>query len=1167
MALQELEGATLGEKHRSYNKMLKESQHSLADTGESDIDNLLKIDIACQNKNIEYIINILKGEDMLYVRRALTRCTWLYTDNEFANIVNPDYLQSEIFPNMNTKSILMFKKQIRRNIRDESRAEQFYLKETDKIEACKWLPYCSVPFIENNIEQYIKPYNMSNQIKLRLFKRLCEKSITIFEIIMKNVPNYEGKNYLKAAIFLLNTNPDKYLDIMECSEYQYPRLNHKSTDTIMKHSKTRVMEKIEDYIKVVHIPTFVKYLQVNEIKSFLVVQAKKKVDSFQYRGLRRLFQYDTLKYFIYRLPKEEQFDFVKKVCMRIEDETAEKEASNTDTGIAALREIIYNNNPKWYEWYQFAEFDHAFAELTKLISQNVESHEKFALLTVLVKCAKQNLERIQTILNYYNNKHTNEDESSKIQFVTEIIKHTHVSKFDEKTWSMLSKIFKTKNIYEVPVPFSCNTQLINFIILYNALNDQKTPEEVKKQFMFDTLKSYNTKMNQAQKDKVFNYLYEMAKPKLSSPVNKESDFTESIQTLSNILMLLMDWDKQLVEYPLVLNRIKELIKLKKEHSYKASLSELYNINKSWRKHMFEESLDLNPCEEVCLNALKHEPQLFMRHNEEISTIKKDDDISLKRFLSKLRIYWSQSLAQEWIEVYFNNINETNGQKAAVRGIVSILPQKPFSSMIEKYQPAQPKIDWKQTDDRTINVQRLIAKNMHRARPQPTPDAILGYAKGDYLQFALPSLLAIFYNVKFPVLRQYIPKLLDSPVSLQKHGIRLAFKKLDREELKSLFLNCWKSSKNATIRSIIFSYTHTLLCNEKDDTNSASLWELLEIFIDNLTFTEDKEIYKLFAGVSQVPMNVRAKYLVKGYNFLQKLIPTLKEDDRSHYEWITTQLAGHTRIVMETISSEFVISLIQEYIEKKFFKSDDKYVSYVYHSDDGVQILSAYLLCSKNENEQIEKYERNFVPLLRQSLEKWGEKSNGTYFVRKNFHQLLVRLSYDLKDYVAEKNMLIPLKMFTLILNELEENLTVTENYILLTKWKLTVAFAKLTQEHSSTEDNKIIPLEFGKICLEYLKKDVELHFPCIYVLFSKCVKHFLNMITPEDAKLEFYNGMLSDKDYIQGNLAVIEIALDSSRDRNYEPLWKRIASHPSVEVKMHYYNKIGEKEKAIGYGF
>ncbi|CAB3246220.1 unnamed protein product [Arctia plantaginis] len=1162
MAPQELEGATLGEKHRSYNKRLQESQLSVADIGESDIGNLLKIDIACQNKNVEYILKVLKGEDMLYVARALTRCTWLYTDNEYANIVNPDYLQSEIFPNMNTKSIIMFKKQIRRNIRDESRAEQFYLKEIDKSEACKWLPYCSVAFIENNIEQYVKPSGLS-QIKLRLFKRLCEKSITIFEIIMKHVPSYAGSHYLKAVTFLLNTNTDKYMDILESSEYQYPKLNHKSTDLIMKHSKTRVIEKIDNYIKVIHIPTFVKYLEVNEIKNFLTVQAKKKVDSFQYRGLSRLFRYDTLKYFIYRLPKEEQFDFVKKVCMR-ENEIVEKEVPNMDTNSV----IIYNNNKKWYDWYQFAQFDNAFDELTKLISQNVESREKLALLTVLVKCAKQNLEHIQTILNYYINKHMNEDESSKIQFVTEIIRHTHVSKYDDKTWSMLNKVFKSRNIYKAsPVAFSCNTEVLNFIIIYNALNDQETPEEIKKQFMFNTLKSYNTKMNQAQKDKVFNYLYELSKSKMSSSVTTETDFTESLETLSNILKLLKDWNKQLVEYPLILNRIKELIQLKKEHSYKASLSKLYNINKSWRKHMFEESIGLSPCEEVCLNALKHEPQLLVRHSEEMGIIKKDDTISLKRFLSKLRIYWPQSLAQEWIELYFNNINDTNSQKAAVRGIVAILPQKPFLSMIEKYQPVQAKIDWKQADDRVISVQRLIAKNMHRARPQPPPDAILGYAKGDYLQFALPSLLAIFYNVKFPVVRQYVPKLLDSPVSLQKHGIRLAFKKLDREELKSLFLNCWKSSKNTTIRSIIFKYTHTLLCNEKEATNSASLWELLEIFIDNLTFTEDKDIYKLFSEVSQVPICIRAKYLIKGYNFLQKLIPTLNENDRSYYELITTQLAGHSRVVMETISSDFVISLIQEYLDKRFFNYNDKYVSYVYHSDDGVQIISAYLLCSKTEDEQIQKYQNVFAPLMRRSLEKWGEKSNGTYFVRKHFYQLLTRLCYDLKDYVADKNMLIPLKMFTLILDELEKNLPVTENYIILTKWKLAVAFAKLTQEHSSTKDNNIIPLEFGKICLKYLKKDVEEHFPCIYVLFSKCVKQFLFMITPENAKLEFYEGMLSDKDFIQGYLAVIEIALDSRRDLNYKPLWKQIVSHPSVEIKMHYYNKIEEKEKETNYAF
>lgn len=1175
MAPLDLDGDTLGKKHQHYNKLLKEaidngqtvSDFKLED---NDIENLLKIDLASHNKDVDYILSVFKCGDMLCVSRAITQCTWLITEQQYANIINPEYLHTQLLPHMNTKAFIKLNKHIRHNIKDEARAENFYLHEKQLTESIKWLPHCSVSFIENNVAKHV------DHIKVRTFKRLCEKSITIFEIVLNQIQVYDKKRYAQAVTFFLHTDVDKYLDIIEKNEWYhgYPNFSDKATDLIMKKSPKRVIDKFDQYIKSIDIPTFSKYLKPDEIKTFLYTQAKKDNNNHKFYGLQRLFNYDILKYFIRRLPKGEQYDFVKKIF--IDKENADIVEENLTPGTEAYdMKKLFNAVPEpSYVWYRFATFQNAFEEITRLISKDLDNDDKYAMLNILISCAEHNLQHIQTLLNYYLDKHKNEEYYYKLQFVTELLKRTNIHQYDEKAWNMLNELFKALKMYEDSGESSYNNdnECIDAIIIYNLLHDQKIPAVIEKslKFTFRTLKSYRDKLNHEQKEKIFCFLYENQLSKLNDLVVNEEEFAKSIKILENVFELLRDWKKQLIDYPLVIDKIKEFVKIKRENSWKESLSSLYNFNKSWRRHMFEESVVMNASEKVCLNALKHEPQLLERYKKEVETLQTNDAISLQRLLAKLRVHWPHSLAQHWTLAYLENLNRIDGHKATIRGLCTSLPQKPLLEIIEKYKPAQAKIDWNGVDDRILSIQRFLAKNMHLARPQLSPDNILLYAKGDYLQFALPSLLAIFYNLNISESHQYIPKLLDAPVSIQKHGIRFAFQKLDHASVKNIFLKCWKASKNVSIRAIIFKFTFELLCNEKDPTKAVGLWELIELFIDNLTFEEDKTIYELLANVEKIPLNVRANYLIKSYKFIESLIPKVKEADRANYEVLSAQLAQHSREIMELLNEDFVIAIIQQLIDKDFFGYEGKFETTIYYSNGIIPVLSAFLLCAKNENIQTQKYEKVLVPLMKRAFAMWGEKRDGNYFIRLHFQHLLTCLSLDLKEYVVEKSMIIPVTMFLNIQNELNKSLSISENYLMLTKWKITVAIAQLTDKANvDCKDwenmcTKIAP-EFGKLCLEYLKQDVKLHFSCIYKLFSKALDRIFKTIIPEGAKLEIYECMLSDNDFVQGYLTIIDISFESyTYDKNkYEKLWQKILSHPSVEVKMHYYYRNGEERRYV----
>ncbi|KOB69353.1 Uncharacterized protein OBRU01_16527 [Operophtera brumata] len=1156
MALQDLKNETLGVKHKNYNKLVKDAiaENKTLDEkefkpAEQDLENLMKIDIASNKKDVDYIISVLKSKDMLYVSRALKKSKWLVED-QYEHIINPQHLRDQVFPQMTTVAGIKLAKLIRQHLKNESRVEEFLKSETDPKVAAKWLSRCSIPFTEKNVQKYM--HHLEN---LEL-KRLFEKSVSIFEA----ATNEQHKCYviLESASFLVNTHLNIYLDVVErVSKHERPKYNAKTTNIIMKQVSERIKEKFEIYSTLIHIPTFVKYFKSEEIKEFLYKQANK--DDIHSNRHARFYKYATMKLFVSKIQKEEQFDFVKnlfidKAILLIDENTLQR---GTDTfATRLLCNSVCSLTPSYF-WYEFAPFDIAFPEIKQLIHSETNLYEQSAMLKVLLLCTNGNMEYLKTVLTYYNAQHLKEEIQFKKEFLTNVVSNTDIHKYDDATWILLDTIIISMDVYIESA--STEQNCLEIVIIHNLLKSKPIPEIIEKKFSFNTLKNYQKKLSKEEGNKVFDYLFKHAKKSIeSNEINNQEEFSKAITWLDYLLNLLLDWNKALSDYPLIIKKIKEFIKIKKENNWKSDLSLLYNKNKSWRKYMFEESVNLYPTEDVCLNAIKHDPALLERYNNEVETICCNDAVSLRKLLNKLRIYWPNSLASDWSKSYVARLDKLGNHKALIRGICAMLPQKALNNIIKKYVPVVAKVDWSKTDELSLSLQRVIAKNMHIARPQPLPEDILQYAKGDYLQYALPSLLAIYYNLSRVHSKEQVPKLLDAPVSLQKHGIRLAFLKLDHSELKLHIYNIWKKTKNSSIRTVVFQLMFELLRKEKNDTKAQELWELLEVFIDNLSFQEDDKIYKLLPRVGDVPLCVRPKFLMKSYIFLKTLIHNSKKNS-DNYQYHIDIMAEYTRDIMELMPPEFVADILTEFINERFFKFENN-TGYVSSGIGMLKVLSAYLLCTKKEEIQMQRFEELLHPLIKRSLDMWNEKREGSYFMRRHIQEVLKNLLTDLNIYVIKNNMVIPVKMFTKIKNELQ-NLSVSENYLMLTMWKLTVRLTELIQSSNETDDwDKIcseIAAEFGKFCLDSLKEDVMSYFPCIYVLYAKALEMTLRDF-PMIIQLQIFEQMLSDVDFIQAYLATLKVFPNYESDEDttvkQRQLKKIIEDHPSVEVKMHYYN-------------
>ncbi|KAJ8712960.1 hypothetical protein PYW08_008264 [Mythimna loreyi] len=1138
-----LEGDTLGEKHRRFNKLVEDAiadkHHELCNikTDDSDIDNLLKINIASKTRNVDYIIEVMKSNDLLYAATAIKKSTWLITEQQYAHIINPEYLHTQLLHSMNPKSFNKLMLHIRLNLKDETRVEAFYeyLKETDS--AYKWLQNCSIPFIENVIKN-------ERLIPLSLFKRLCKRSAN-FITLNKRVIEHNDYEFKRGLLFLLKSHTQVYLNFLDEHENLYMgNIGKKRSEILMKTCSHRIFKKFEKFADVVDPSIAAKYLKKEEIKPFLFKQIKKQQQYFT--------EYENLKHFVKNMPEEEKQEFIRQTFIDRTDLTFLLSEDEQD---------FYKIDLQSYHWYEYVPFNVAFPNLKKLILAENSPTERIGMLSILIKCARKNLQHIKTLLQFVKDRHINEPYKFKIQFINNLLSQIPTHEFDLEIWNILDQLFHSMEVY---TESEKNVQLcLQAIVLYKVLHDEPVPEIIEQKMEIDHFHRNQKILDQKQNDKIFAYLLNTLLKKIrSSNVTSKSEFDVNSQHLINVLNLLKDWKKEISCFPFVLQKIQELVNNKLQNSWKID-PEIYNIKTSWRKYMFEESLSLSLCEETCLNALKHKPQLLMQHDKEVDTLRTNDAVSLRRLLTKLRIYWPDTLAKHWTDAYLHNLNKTTGQKAITRGLFVLLPQNEIINFAKKHAPSNFKINWGETDQTEINIQKNIAENLHVGRPLIPIDTVLWYANGDYLQYAVPSLNAIFSKWSTAELHKYVLKLLEAPISLQKLGLRLAISSLKpSSELKICILNIWKSTSNSIIRAVIFNNTYHQMCKVKNLTVEKELWTLLSMYFDTLTSRENKEILKCLGKVEKVPNIVRAEFYMKSYAYLTSLP---ENDTRNRLMEDLVAYARDNLDILESFNDDFVTDKLLSPAGTKFCKRDG----------DFINIFGHYVLWAKSEEDQLQRFRRVIEPAMEEAFLSWNKAYLDDYYVRINFSNFTRFLITNIKDYIWRRKS-SPAKLFTEIKNKMEKNLPLLENYITYTSWKLVTEHVKLMEQHiseignaSMTDDKEILWNEihvamYPALALQIvkcLKQDTEQYFPSICFLFEEAfLKAFDELFDYEsEYELEILKRMLYDPDFIPSYMVVSRATvkyfdIPNSSKRIRKEIREKIESHPSQEVQMHYFN-------------
>ncbi|XP_041986449.1 uncharacterized protein LOC121738457 [Aricia agestis] len=556
----QLNGINLGQRHYELNKKVdelftkKENFEKVSASEEkSDVERLLKIDLANLHKNLEYLANTLKCGDPLYISRAL-KCTALFEDHV---IINPEYLHSNIIPFMSQKMKRKMLTAIAMHVKDQERVDSFY-------------QYCinhKLNAIANKFvinasqlckEEYLKSHiDIDDSIKFELFFGNCYDLIDR-HMKRKKLNNYYCRSDLFRFSYLFSSSSEKYLNLLEeylenekCTYYNsYTKFGLRMSKIIMKKHKQRVFDKPWLYLGALNKSMITRYTSSDDAKKFAVALLPDRCKNLA--CFWSDYSYENYAFFLKKIPNNEIYAFLKQIfASKYPNEIFEMNFSFYRLGYHklmtseerhewALKHIEQKKEHfgplKDYKWYKFVKFNKAFFEIKKLIYVNKSAEVRSDLINVLVESASQ--EDVEDLLKYYYERHVNESTLLKENFLNKIIETHNVYKFDEKCWTLFMKLLHSLEAFTL----NNNSAYTIIAVLYNIIKYKTIPENLETFCTFG--RSFPgwinviDKLDSEEKELVFNYLREHFANKIKQLMDTDSENLKKEEVKKEIVLLI-----------------------------------------------------------------------------------------------------------------------------------------------------------------------------------------------------------------------------------------------------------------------------------------------------------------------------------------------------------------------------------------------------------------------------------------------------------------------------------------------------------------------------------------------------------------------------------------------------------------------------------------------------
>ncbi|CAG4987421.1 unnamed protein product [Colias eurytheme] len=781
--------------------------------------------------------------------------------------------------------------------------------------------------------------------------------------------------------------------------------------------------------------------------------------------------------------------------------------------------------------------------LSKLINCDTDD---FILCSKILQEFKINLPEIMKNLKF------------TFHFINIVGRRFKIHRFNMELWNIYNDIFKEINIKKYCKRNKTLQLYIRNIIAYKIMQNQNISEEILSDFEFHTYKSDLTKFNEDEKKLLFEFLMNFALIKVANSFKKQE---EVLIWMERLVKLFDDWGKNMNDYYFVRNRIRFTILCIQGVSGIDGLQKVYDRKKFWRKALFRELIFSKACEAIdskaCVNILKHDPKILFRIKDKVLACSTGVK-TYRNFYCKIRTFWPNTLALSFKSLHMARLKTL----PSIIGLHFLLTKSEYLDFFQNQIPDDDLISKGSVED--ILLCKNLAKNIHYCRPKPSLNMAMLYAKDVCMVDVMASVNSILNSMPMHQFDQNFLILQDNPL-LQKLCVWVAFSKRSRNDEKQLVLQIWHKTDYTSVKSeIIRMYINSLSKYTKNEWNIRcnyldvirEQWCSLEVLLEDVT--DEDILRKLPNKVQRLSLSIRSEFSSKCYDLIEQLQPKCK-----HFPRVPMMSYIFS---MHNLDKSLLAEMIDDCITKRLWRTK--------LNNHHMDILVACLFTSKHEDEQIIYFNTIIAPVFDCAYKMWNRKTCGLLLVQYNINNIVTTFCKRL--FTCSNNKRKSPAIIILLLNSLQNNVPVHENYIMITKLKLAVEYFNILSEYEdSLEEGEVhnqAVQGLSKICIKIFSEDVATYDRSIWKLFYHALQIMLDEFSMiKSTQYKLYNCMLdlcttlsSDLDILI-HILVMELAIyvddfyiiffdddDYVDPEGQKALFERIKQHPSPEVKANY---------------
>ncbi|XP_046974319.1 uncharacterized protein LOC124540691 [Vanessa cardui] len=1081
-----LKGSSLKERHRYLNSLVSNAYDENVSIQEiitvpevSPIDRIFKIDLASKYKYVEYILQNLKDDDMLFVSRSL-KCHWLL-EPKYCDVISPSYLENVLYPEMIQPAVNKMKHWLQLNLKDAERSQEFYKYYKSDIDvAIKFFWHCSSEFILDELPNII---DKLSPVQVRLLFENCPSACVLYFKILPNnrtaLARYlkDESYYFKCVKYLLKYDGNTFLDIIEkyFNTTKLDPFGPSSTEFIMKHYKSRVLAKIELYASsFLNMKTLARCLSRDEASEIILQLARADYLAhwFSYQKVEPLFKRlnikdrtllkkqifvdknlgDKVAEWPYSLPTplklEEDYYLLDPVKTAVligcgyKKVLKKRKYSCYSCPIVSMEKSQLD---KLFNRYRYTGFGGTFQELSKKLSGESTIEGRLNIMLVLVSKSGGVSEQVEKLLKFLVEKHKNEPNTLRAAVIRSLVKRERVWCAQDKAWGYLLEFGRDLGLDGSSTELICREGL-HAVIIRHLLNNISISKHLLSGFIrdFSTLSEY--KLNVQEKALIAKRL----------PLQ--------VLTLSPIAFLdiLGEYKISIKEFP---DAIPILAKAASDEP--DLLCRLYDA-KMLRRELFHENFRLKPTDSMYLNALRHDVKP-LESGKSLAILVSKERTNHDRFLQSLSVYFSESggLAEQH-RLLLEEALQKDPKPWLVRPLCTLMT---YQSLIGHISELLTQVNAENKIQSKILTE--FKSNAHKTKPTLDIDAV------DWRLVGAKAIANKMFICRTKDQERYLMKLVEWRRTA-KILLRLSSNTAFAAEY---FLRV------CTLRRKVALYIGFSLHLTKI-TIDESIWTALKSLIENTKMLTDKcALLEKLENPKSVPKNIEEDYWIFVYNIFLKIDKKKTSESLSRLENLLPEVDRNviTNILTEFIDNELSISKLVNSYEL------NTRISLYF------RIIGKHLLLCKSEDEQkylIENVCDKFFDALEVSLKTDVNK----LVLLECLDEFILSLKYT-KVFLEER--VSSMALFERILNRLHKILPIEENFRRYAEIHLTMLFYKSIKQTNELEINatdstkryqaiEILGKVFGKYIGYEIKELVSRFFRPVLDIYKNILENYLD---------------------------------------------------------------------------